>query len=231
MEQYKSIDIIKGRHAVALATQEWGGLQSLRPAFDGLVSDPDRSCKVAGQWYVVSIEHQQEQLARHEVAARGLVAYLPQIAKHERHGRGRQRTVWRPLFGLYMFVKCEPRHWGLVTSARGVRRFLGQDSRPEAVDDNRMEVIRLVEAEKAEDERARAERESALAKAKAGGRSGITWHFAEGDRVRIKNGPFAGFYADLTMAVDSHDRIRVLVNCFGRRSLVELSAFEIAKAL
>lgn len=231
MDQYKSIDLALGRHAVALARQEWGGLRSLNPAFGDLVHEPDRECTVEGEWYVVSIEHQQEDLARSQVAGRGMVAYLPKIPGRERHGRGAQRTVWRPLLGMYMFVKCLPRQWGLVTSSRGVRRFLGMDSRPMAIDEYRIEVIHLVEAEKAEEERKRAADEAAVAKARAGGRSGLIWSFSDGDRVRIKNGPFAGFYGELTAAVDVHDRIRVLVNCFGRRSLVELSAFEIAKAL
>lgn len=230
MDQYKSINVATGRHAMELAREEWGNL-SLNPAFGELMSESDRTCQVAGEWYVVSIEHQQEDLARSEVACRGMVPYLPLIPKRERHGRGSQRTVWRPLLGLYMFVKCLPRQWNLVTSARGVRRFLGMDSCPMAIDEYRIEVIRLVEAEKAEEEGARLTQEEDIAKARAGGRSGIVWNFSEGDRVRIKNGPFAGFYADLTTAVDVHDRIRVLVNCFGRRSLVELSAFEIAKAL
>lgn len=230
MDEYKSIDIELGRHAVALARQEWGSLR-LNPDFAALAHEPDRTCQAAGDWYVVSIEHQQEDLAKREVAARGMVPYLPMCPKRERHGRGARRTVWRPLLGLYMFVKCLPQQFGNVTSARGVHRFLGMDSRPMAIDEYRIEVIQLVEAEKAEGERKRAAEEDAAAKARAGGRSGIVWDYAEGERVRIRTGAFAGFYADLTAAVDVHDRIRVLVNCFGRRSLVELSAFEIAKAL
>ncbi len=230
MEEYKSMDANLGRHAMALARQEWGSLR-LNPDFAAIAHDPDRTCEVAGDWYVVSIEHQQEDLARREVAGRGMVPYLPMCPKRERHGRGARRTAWRPLLGLYMFVKCLPRQFSHVTSARGVHRFLGMDSRPLAIDEYRIEVIRLVETEKAEEERARADREESAAKAQANGRSGIIWNYSAGERVRIKTGAFAGFYADLTAAVDVHDRIRVLVNCFGRRSLVELSAFEIAKAL
>jgi transcriptional antiterminator NusG len=130
-----------------------------------------------------------------------------------------------------MLVKCTLDQHQLVRSARGVRRFLGNDGHPQTVDDDRLEVIRLVEAEKANDERLRAIAEHAAAKARAGGRSGIVWHFAQGDQIRIKTGPFAGFYAELTDAVDVHDRIRAFVSLFGRQSLVELSAFEIEKAV
>jgi transcription antitermination factor NusG len=69
--------------------------------------------------------------------------------------------------------------------------------------------------------------EEAAAVAMAGGKSGIVWHFSEGDRVRIKNGPFAAFYAELQSAVDPHDRIKAFLSLFGRVSLVELSAFDI----
>lgn len=231
MDQYKSIDLALGRHAVALARQEWGSLRSLNPAFGDLVHEPDRECTAAGDWYVVSIEHQQEDLAKHEVAGRGMVAYLPLIPKRERHWRGSYHTVWRPLLGLYMFVKCLPRQWSHVTSARGIHRFLGKCGRPQAIDEYRIEVIQLVEAEKAAAERARALAEESVAKARADGRSGIVWPFVEGEQVRIKTGPFAGFYAELTAAVDVHDRIRAFVNLFGRQSLVELSAFEIEKAI
>lgn len=230
MDQYKSINVETGRHAMELARQEWGNL-SLNPAFGALVSDPDRACTVGGEWYVVSIEHQQEDLARSEVAGRGMVPYLPLIPRRERHGRGSQRTVWRPMLGLYMFVKCLPRQWSDITHSRGVRRLLGNNGHPQSIDGRCLDVVRLIESEEAESEQARVVVEESVAKARANGRSGIAWDFAAGDRALIKKGPFAGFYADLTTAVDVHDRIKAFVSLFGRQSLVELSAFEIEKAI
>jgi transcription antitermination factor NusG len=230
-EEFKSIDIATGRHAIELARQEWGGLQDITHGLKSLMADPENICKSAGQWYVVSIEHQQEDLAKHEVACRGMVAYLPVAPKRERHGRGSHRTAWRPLLGLYMFVRCMPAQWGLVTAARGVRRFLGVNGSPQAIDDGHIEVIRLVEAEKAEAERDREALEDAAARARANGRSGIIWQFSQGDRVRIKTGPFAGLYAQLTAAVDVHDRIKALVSILGGPSPIELSAFDVEKAV
>lgn len=231
MDEYQSMDASLGRHALDLARQEWGGLRSISPPLGALVADPDRTCVTSGQWYVVSIEHQQGALAKGEIASRGMVAYLPVVPQPERHGRGRERIVWRPMLGLYMFIRCLPEQWASVMAARGVRRFIGRNGRPEPVDHQSIEVVRLVEAERAETERQRAALEVAAAKARANGRSGIIWHFAEGDRVRIKNGPFSGFYAELTAAVDVHDRIRALVSIFGAKPFVELSAFDIEKAV
>lgn len=227
MEEYKSMDSSLGRHAMALAREEWGKPQPLDHAFGPLMSDDARCCTTVGEWYVVSIEHQQGALAKAEIASRGMVAYLPMIPRSERHGRGGHRLVWRPLFGLYMFVRCVRSQWGLATAARGVRRFLGRNGQPEPIEDHGIEVIRVVEAEKHEEAQRLITLEEAAAKARAGGRSGIVWHFAEGDRVRIKNGPFASFYADLTAAVDVHDRIRAVMDIFGTQSLVELSAFDV----
>ncbi len=231
MDEFKSIDINAGRDALALAQQEWGQPQPIDQALSTLVRDDPLAFVAAWHWYVVSIEHQQGLLAKAEIEARGLDAYLPMVPKTEYHGRGGQRTVWRPLFGLYMFVRCAPTQWGLASAARGVRRFLGRNGSPEPIEDRHIEVIRLVEAEKQEYAQQIAAMEEAAAKARAGGRSGIVWKFAEGDRIRIKNGPFAGFYAKLTSAVDTHDRIRALIGLFGGQSLTELSAFDVEKAV
>ncbi len=231
MTEYQSMPANLGRHALELAQQEWGKPQPLNQAFSELVSDESKICSTTGQWYVVSIEHQQGNLAKGEIAARGMVPYLPMVPQSERHGRGMDRVMWRPMLGLYMFVQCMAAQWPMVMAARGVRRFIGRNGRPEPIDEQSIEVVRLVEAERTEAERQRVELEVAKAKARANGRSGIIWQFAEGDRVRIKNGPFAGFYADLTAAVDVHDRIRAFVSLFGAKPIVELSAFDIEKAV
>jgi transcription antitermination factor NusG len=63
--------------------------------------------------------------------------------------------------------------------------------------------------------------------AKAGGRSGIIWHFTAGDVVKIKNGPLAGFYAKLIEAVDPLDRIRAVIELFGGPTVSRLSAHDL----
>lgn len=223
-----AIDIKSGRHAVALAKQEWGP-NSLERYLTPLVAVPDRICTVIGNWFVISVEARQHNLAKGELAQRGIVPYLPMIPSRERHGRAAMRTTYRPMFGPYMFIRCKltADNWGLVTSARGVKRFLGADNRPEQIDDGHMEIIRAVEALKNEAEIRRMELEQAAEKAKENGRSGIVWDFSEGDLVRIKNGPFAAFNAKLESAVDEHDRIRALVSILGGPSRVTLSAFDI----
>lgn len=188
-------------------------------------------CIVAGCWYVVNTESRHEVLARGEIAKAGLVAYLPTVFRQERHGRGRVRAVERPIFPGYLFAKCEARadHWGLVMRSRGVHRLLGCGGLPLSVEPDEIDAIRLYETEQLEKERDRIRRDEAARKAREGGKSGIVWDFSPSERVRIKSGPFAGFYAELEAAVDEHDRIKALVKLFGQQSRTDLSAFDIEK--
>ncbi len=226
-----AIDVNLGRHAIALANQEWGN-QPLKPIGSHLaefIEMERQQCTVIGEWFAISVEVRQERLAKGELAKNGFIPYLPVIWRQEQHGRGAMRNVRRSMFVNYMFVKCEPiaEHWQRVATSRGVRKLLGQDRRPKAIEEGKMEVIRFVEADSLKAELDRAIGEAAAEIAKAGGKSGLVWHFYAGDRVRIKNGPFAGFYAELQSAVDSRDRIRADISLLGGSPLVELSAFDI----
>ncbi len=185
-------------------------------------------CLVSGSWFCVCTEPREERLAKGEIVDAGLVVYWPRGITRESHGNGRTRFSLRPLFPSYLFVKCEPHadHWGLITSSRGVRRLLGCDC-PKSITDEEMEVIRLYETEKVEQAEAYASQLKAMLRARKGGKSGLTWHFEPGERVRIKSGPFASFYAQLEKAVDENDRIIALVDLFGRKSRTEVSAFDI----
>jgi len=204
-------------------------LKPLGPYFRGqIVGHVDRKrderqmmCLTSGSWFVVSTERNQQELAKHEIAERGLPVYRPMIMQSER-ARGEVRWVERPMFGAYMFACCEPKdeHWSLITNARGVRKLLSFDGKPARVDQARIDVIRLFEAEEAKKAVLRQRRSR-------NGKSGIVWHFSPGETVRIKEGPFAAFYAQLETAVDSRDRIKAVVSIFGRQTPTELSAFDI----
>jgi transcription antitermination factor NusG len=195
----------------------------------GYVERPAKFCTVDGDWFVVNTESRQEELAKGEIAQSGLVTYLPMAVRMEKHGRGGLRLVARPVFPSYLFVRCPMTDdvWNRLTTTRGVRGLLGCDMKPKPINIGEVEVIRLYETECADKERKRLDKEQAAARARAGGKSGIVWDFAPGDRVRITNGPFASFFAQLQTAVDDHDRIRALMDIFGSVTPMQLSAFDI----
>jgi transcription termination/antitermination protein NusG len=196
-----------------------------------LVQETANACMVAGSWFVVNTEAKEESAVEKGLAGVGLVPYLPMEPREERHGRGSTRIVDYPVMAGYLFVKCRPtaEDWHKVVATRGVRCILGSAATrtPLAVSDDHIQIFRLVETERAEAEVKRQARLEAAARARAGGRSGIVWHFTQGDKVRVKQGPFAAFYGELTQAIDIHDRARILTTLFGRATYVELSAHDI----
>jgi transcription antitermination factor NusG len=144
---------------------------------------------------------------------------LPRRFERVRAGR-RERMVERPLFPMYLFVKClpQPEHWQRVFTARGVSHMLGM-GKPMSLPDGAIDAVRLAETKCAE-----RDAKSALAPR----RSGITWHLTPGDIVRITEGPFSGFHAKLMSAVDPHDRVKALVKLFGGSATADVSAFHVA---
>jgi len=225
------------RHALRLAKQEWGGtikgmkLQPLAPSMFEPVRDDESVSTVEGAWFAVATEPQEERHVSMGLCAIG-VPYLPVEPKWENHGRGQQRVVYRPFITGYLFLKCvlTNENWHAIMATRGVRRMLSDvNSKPLCIRDREMDAIRAAEGHFFWEEQERKKRAEAEAIAKAGGRSGIVWHFSKGDVVKISKGPLAGFYAELTEAVDPHDRIRAVVKLFASSRVASLSAFDLER--
>lgn len=223
----KAIDLTT--HALALAQREWGGevdgrrLMPLSAAFDDLIDDGRPSCSVAGSWHPVIAEPKQQKRAVQEIGSRGLPAYCPVIWIAEKPRRGEIRAAERPMFGSYIFARCEDRdeNWHKITGARGVQRVLKTTAgRMGTIHDDAIMLIRAREAETArqfEEQRRRL------------GLTGIIWDFEPGEIARVACGPFASFHAQLTSAVDEHGRINALVNLFGQKVKTSFHAADIEK--
>lgn len=226
------------RHALQLAKAEWGGkivgskLRPLAPSLCDLVRDDEAVSTIEGEWFAVATEPREELHVSHGLASAGMLPYLPTEPKQERHGRGQTRVVHRPFIAGYLFVKCSltDEAWHTINATRGVRRMLSDaQGHAQSIRDREMQVIRAAEAHFAWVETERKKKIEAELVAKAGGKSGIVWHFSAGDLVKIKSGPLAGFYAELVEAVDPHDRIRAVVKLFAGSRKARLSAFDIER--
>jgi transcription antitermination factor NusG len=209
------------RHALELARSKWGGEVSdgrLMPLADALsdLIDGGPRCSVAGNWFVVQADARQERLATESIAKAGFAAYRP-IVTADIVSRGRKRSIEKSMFGMYLFVKCEPTeaNWHKVRLARGVRRLvLSAGGGWICVPDQAMQVVRAVEAKHATASEVR---------------SRFIYHLAAGDMVRIKEGAFAHFFAQLESAVDESGRIAALVEIFGRKSRLQLEAHQVER--
>lgn len=164
------------------------------------------------KWYVAHTKPRQESLAQDCLQHAGLGPYLPLVYNRVYAGRS-LRTIERPMFPHYLFVRCrpEPENWHTICTTRGIQSILGRN-KPISVQDDAVDAVRIFEEE---------------CKARALGprkRAMMNWKFRAGDKVRITKGPFAQFYAELTTAVDYHGRVKALVGMFARGSITELSA-------
>lgn len=182
--------------------------------FVGFVDDEPKITIESGKWFVAQTEPRRERLAKESITEAGLIVYMP--IWHERLRSGRAvRMIERPMFPDYVFVYCAPApaHWHLICLSRGVERILGKYN-PLSIPEDSINAVKLFENKAAE-------------KAGVIKRARKVWQFNRGDIVRITQGPFSGFYAELLSSVDKHDRVQALVDMFKRAAYVDLSAEEL----
>ena len=110
-----------------------------------------------------------------------------------------EKTVERKVFPGYVLVKMimTDESWHLVRNVRGATGFVGSDGK--AVPLTEEEIINLgVE------------------------RQEIVVGYTIGDRVKVSDGPLAGFYGVVDELEPEKDRVRVVVSMFGRETPVDL---------
>ena len=110
-----------------------------------------------------------------------------------------EKTVERKVFPGYVLVKMimTDESWHLVRNVRGATGFVGSDGK--AVPLTEQEIINLgVE------------------------RQEIVVGYGVGDRVKVSDGPLAGFYGVVDELEPEKDRVRVVVSMFGRETPVDL---------
>lgn len=155
-------------------------------------------------WYVVQANPLKERFVRDRIADLGREVFLPLVSERR---PGSRRSRLNPLFPGYLFANLDPRE-GDLASVRwlvGVRRVLGDRDRPRPLEGDVVEAIR-----------ARTDRS---------GRVRFGTQLRRGDKVRILDGPFAGFIGVLErVAHDPQQRVHVLLEMFHRLTCVEVDA-------
>ena len=158
-------------------------------------------------WNVAHTKPNQEGQVAKFLALHQIEAYAPHFAPPARTRPGsvrdrRQRLV----FPGYLFLRVPPRfaRWDLVHWAPGVRRVLTDGGSPARVQDGIVERIR---------ERLFEE---------AGSRTRLA--FTPGQRLVIERGPLAMVDAIFDKALNSSERVQVLVHLLGRPMTVAVDA-------
>jgi len=125
---------------------------------------------------------------------------------------GEKKISERKFFPGYILIEMElnDKSWYLVKNTPGVTGFVGTKTRPVSLADEEVEEI-LKQTEEA--------KEKPVPKVL----------FAQGEAVRVKEGPFKNFSGSIEDTNVEKGKIKVMISIFGRPTPVELEAWQIEK--
>lgn len=125
------------------------------------------------RWYALYVQPRKEKVVEKELHSRGYEVYLP-IRTELRQWKDRKKIVEMPLFTSYIFTHIAARDMWDIVQVPGCIKFIWFSGKPCPIPDNQIDSIKML-LEKNVD----IEFENNIRPSK-------------GDRVRIKDGPFAG---------------------------------------
>lgn len=168
------------------------------------------------QWFAVRTKQAAEYLAETEMRRAGIETYMPQYRREYQHHRSKRWIVRSfPLFQGYVFAF-------MPEESTGALRWLDGVDREGALKDASGKPVALPPSIIAElKDRQEVGQFDELK------RQGYA--LAIGEKVMLKDGPFAGFPA-LVDAIRTVHHVEVLVNIFGRLTLATTSLAQISKA-
>ena len=170
-------------------------------------------------WYVVHCYSGYENKVRHNLEQRiesmgmkNLIFDVVVPTEEEIEVKeGKRRTVERRVFPGYILVNMVlgEESWYVVRNTPGVTSFVGQGNTPLPLRPE--EVAQIVKRMEAEAPR-------------------IKVSFKPGERVRTVEGPFNDFRGTVSEIDMERNKVRVMVNFFGRETPVELDFLQVEKA-
>jgi len=180
-----------------------------------------------GAWYVVHTQSGYEKKVTANLNARiqsmnmedaiyEVVIPMEEVVEFK---NGKKQTVQRKVFPGYLLVRCQmtDESWYCIRNTPGVTGFVGQSDRGQKPTPLRRKEVRTFLAAKPTGEAA----EAARPKPKL--------DYEEGESVRVKEGPFADFLGTIAEINPDHMKLKVLVNIFGRETLVEMDFSQVSK--
>jgi transcription termination/antitermination protein NusG len=197
------------------------------PAAEEEAVDEDDPWTRPGSWYVVHTQSGYEKKVTANLNARiqsmnmedqifEVVIPMEEVVEFK---NGKKQTVQRKVFPGYLLVRCQmnDESWYCIRNTPGVTGFVGQSDRGQKPTPLSRREVRTFLAVKGPG----ADEQVARAKPKL--------DFEEGESVRVKEGPFADFLGTIAEINADHMKLKVLVNIFGRETLVEMDFSQVVK--
>jgi transcriptional antiterminator NusG len=180
-----------------------------------------------GSWYVVHTQSGYEKKVTANLHARiqsmnmedqifEVVIPMEEVVEFK---NGKKQNVQRKVFPGYILVRCNmtDESWYCIRNTPGVTGFVGQSDRGQKPTPLGRRDVRNFLSVKG----GITGEQVARAKPKL--------DFEEGESVRVKEGPFADFLGTIAEINADHMKLKVLVNIFGRETLVEMDFSQVAK--
>jgi transcription termination/antitermination protein NusG len=179
-----------------------------------------------GSWYVVHTQSGYEKKVTANLHARiqsmnmedkifEVVIPMEEVVEFK---NGRRQTVQRKVFPGYLLVRCEmdDASWYCIRNTPGVTGFVGQSRQGQKPTPLGRRDVGNFLAAKGDG-------------AEAAARPKPKLDFDVGESVRVREGPFADFSGEIAEINADHLKLKVLVNIFGRETLVEMDFSQVAK--
>ena len=179
-----------------------------------------------GKWYVVHSQSGYEKKVKSNLEARTasmnmedkIFEVVIPMEDVQEFKNGRKVVVQKKVFPGYLLVRCEMSDdsWYVIRNTPGVTGFVGQGrlgQKPTPL--SRKEVETFLSA--------KGDGEAQVSKRKP------KMEYEIGESVRVKEGPFADFAGSVAEINLDHLKLKVLVNIFGRETLVEMDFSQVAK--
>ncbi len=188
--------------------------------------DTDDPTLRPGQWYVVHTQSGYEKKVTANLHARiqsmnmedKIYEVVIPTEEVDEFKNGKKQTVERKVFPGYLLVRCvmDDESWYCVRNTPGITGFVGQSRQGQKPTPLSRREVKTFLTPKTEGVDAAPRRKAKL-------------DFEEGESVRVKEGPFADFTGQIAEINADHMKLKVLVNIFGRETLVEMDFSQVAK--
>ena len=176
------------------------------------------------EWFVLRVQSNREDKVRENlverIRAQGLENLITNVLvpseKISEVKGGKKRVSDRKIYPGYIMVEIEvdekgqiPKEvWFMIRETSGTGDFIGGQSKPAPM--TKYEVEKLLSDLEQKEERPRAKIE-----------------FNEGEKVRIKEGPFENYDGIVEEVLPASGRVKVMLTVFGRATPVELEYWQV----
>jgi transcriptional antiterminator NusG len=239
-ETADEVDADEDADADAEATDEAVDIDA--PAADPLEEFRAALREKEGDWYVVhtysGMENRVKANLENRITSLNMEYYIHEVVVPTEEvaeiKNGQRKLVRRTVLPGYVLVRMDltDESWSAVRHTPSVTGFVGHSHQPVPLSLEEVENMLgpAVQAEADAEAAAAAAESGAPAPAKTAGRAQVAApDFEVSDSVMVVDGPFATLHATITEINAESQRVKALVEIFGRETPVELSFTQIQK--